>query len=222
MQHAVCFGDSITQQGFGAGGWLSLLAEQFAGRVDILNRGCSGYTTDLALSVAFAWAFPPSAPPSSPPVFVTVFFGANDAALTNSVQHVPLERYVANLGVLIDKLRELFGPTLEILLVSPAPIDDALWAAHCRAQYGSETNRLVAVTRTYRDAAADVAARFKVTFVDLFDGRFAAPGLLSDGLHLTPAGNRVLYEAVWDKISDRAKAVPRAFPYWRDLLEAPQ
>ena len=218
MRLAVCFGDSITQQGFGAGGWLSLLAEQFAGgKADVLNRGCSGYTSALALSHGYEWAFPPAAPA---PLFVVVCFGANDAALHGFSQHVPLEAFASNLGRLLGLLRGRW-PGLELLLVSPPPLDDALWAAHCRATSDGPPSRLLRVTAQYREAAAGVATRQGAVFVDLFDGRFDEPGLLSDGLHLTPAGNRLLFEAVWQRLSPAAKAAAPAFPYWRDLLEAP-
>jgi hypothetical protein len=44
----VLFGDSITQRGCSPGGWASRLADRYARRVDVLNRGYSGYNTHLA------------------------------------------------------------------------------------------------------------------------------------------------------------------------------
>jgi lysophospholipase L1-like esterase len=117
----VLFGDSITQRGFGAGGWAAALADAYARRVDVVNRGYSGYTTRGALAlldavfpavsggggggcagVDGACAAPGAAfsaahaavPPPPPPQLVTLFFGANDAALpdrTSAKQHVPVE-----------------------------------------------------------------------------------------------------------------------------------
>jgi len=72
----VLFGDSITQKAFSTGGWASVLADTWQRRVDVINRGYSGYNSRFAthlLNHIF--------PPSTPVQLVTVFFGANDAAL---------------------------------------------------------------------------------------------------------------------------------------------
>jgi hypothetical protein len=44
----VLFGDSITQRGFAPGGWAAALADRYGRRVDVVNRGYSGYNTALA------------------------------------------------------------------------------------------------------------------------------------------------------------------------------
>ena len=41
----VLIGDSLTQQGGRAGGWVALLAEALERKCDVINRGFSGYTT---------------------------------------------------------------------------------------------------------------------------------------------------------------------------------
>lgn len=72
----VCFGDSITQRGF-APGWTGMLADAYQRKADVINRGYSGYNTRWALQL-LPRVFPAGAPP---PELVTLFFGANDAAL---------------------------------------------------------------------------------------------------------------------------------------------
>ena len=72
----VLFGDSITQGSFGVGGWGARLADHYARRADVLNRGYSGYTTVGARTPAPRAARCTS--PATPPTLVTVFFGAND------------------------------------------------------------------------------------------------------------------------------------------------
>ena len=82
----VTFGDSITQRGFSPG-WTGTLADTYQRRADIINRGYSGYNTRWALHLLpHIFPLPPTnaaaaaaAPP--PPRLVTVWFGANDAAL---------------------------------------------------------------------------------------------------------------------------------------------
>jgi isoamyl acetate esterase len=76
----VLFGDSITQRSFEPGGWAGVVANAYQRRVDVINRGYSGYNTRWALSLA-DHIFP--ADVTSKVELVTVFFGANDAALAD-------------------------------------------------------------------------------------------------------------------------------------------
>lgn len=74
----VLFGDSITQKSFGPGGWGGALADAYQRRVDIINRGYSGYNTPWALPL-LDHIFP--AEITGKVQLATVFFGANDATL---------------------------------------------------------------------------------------------------------------------------------------------
>lgn len=65
-------------------------------------RGYSGYNTRWALKV-LKKVFPPEE--KEAPVAITVFFGANDAALpdrTSAYQHVPLDEYKHNLHSIVS------------------------------------------------------------------------------------------------------------------------
>src|SRR5882757_10517142 len=88
----ILFGDSITQ---GCSHVLySSLSEWYSRRLDVLNRGFSGYTAPAGFDnlLEFFPAVRPS--PSAPRVqLMTVFFGANDACLPGTPQHVPVEEY---------------------------------------------------------------------------------------------------------------------------------
>ena len=75
----IVFGDSITQQAFSPGGWAAMLSDAYQRRVDIMNRGYSGYNTRLATSL-LSYVFPPETAADAA-LLATVFFGANDAAL---------------------------------------------------------------------------------------------------------------------------------------------
>jgi lysophospholipase L1-like esterase len=111
----VLFGDSITQQGFGHEGrvgWASLLAADYSRRADVLNRGFSGYNTEMAVDLLPS-IFGSPAPPlknnnnddKNGILFCTVFFGANDAALKGERQHVPIQDYANNLATIVDTIR---------------------------------------------------------------------------------------------------------------------
>ena len=66
---AVVFGDSITQQGFilEQSGWVCQLADYWTRKVDVINRGYSGYNTRLGLAMIREVVIPLR------PAFVTVF-----------------------------------------------------------------------------------------------------------------------------------------------------
>lgn len=46
----ILFGDSITQQSFTVGGWGARLADHYARKADVINRGFSGYNTTWGLA----------------------------------------------------------------------------------------------------------------------------------------------------------------------------
>ncbi|KAG6778831.1 hypothetical protein POTOM_015179 [Populus tomentosa] len=98
------FGDSITEVSFGDGGWAASLSNHFSRTVDVVLKGHSGYNTRWALKVAER-IFPPVGSGGAPTLAVTVFFGANDACLSDryaAFQHVPLHEYKQNLHSLIS------------------------------------------------------------------------------------------------------------------------
>jgi lysophospholipase L1-like esterase len=96
------FGDSITQHGFNPSeGWISSLAYWWSRRVDILNRGFSGYNTKWGLSMIDKVVI------AEQPDLVFVFFGANDAVDVQVTQHVPLEMFKQNMRQIIDKIQKV-------------------------------------------------------------------------------------------------------------------
>ena len=147
----VLFGDSLTQQGFGTHGtigWASLLASDYARRADVLNRGYSGYNTKMALQVwpSIRTVFGRSSDASSSVLFTTVFFGANDAVVPGTQQHVPLNEYRDNIETIVDNMQSAWTQQQQqqakdddresrithqkvIFLVTPPPVDEQAWAA---------------------------------------------------------------------------------------------
>ncbi len=86
---------------------------------------------------------------STTPSLVVVCFGANDAALPDSVQHVPLDMYAANLALIVNALRSRW-PGTAILLLTPPPLDDEGWARKC-ADEGAPVSRTHDVTAQYAE-----------------------------------------------------------------------
>ena len=74
-QKVVCFGDSITQHGSNNFGWVSTLQNYYIRRMDVLNRGFSGYNTRWGLLMLSEMVI------QEAPKIVFIFFGANDACI---------------------------------------------------------------------------------------------------------------------------------------------
>jgi isoamyl acetate esterase len=99
----VAFGDSITQHGFNTDihGWVAKLADWWSRRVDLVNRGFSGYNSRWGL-LAFEKVIIPENPD-----LLLIFFGANDAIEASAVHHVPLLEYAENLRKIIKAAKRV-------------------------------------------------------------------------------------------------------------------
>jgi len=189
----VLLGDSITQLGFGPGGWASALANYYQRRLDVLNRGYAGYNSRWVLELLDDEAFVGAR-------VATVFFGANDASLASVSprQFVPLEEYVGNLRTIVAKIRRSCDA---VVLICPPPVDEAQRLAYQKQRYGDRATGVAERTNDnagrYASACAALAEDLGVPCVNLWDAmqRDAPstwPAFLSDGLHLSPAGNQFL------------------------------
>jgi lysophospholipase L1-like esterase len=129
----VLFGDSLTERSFEEGGFGAAIANEFRRFADVYVRGYSGYNTTHALCVMDD-VFPSGAAP----VLVTVLFGSNDACDPNSaagnVQHVPVDKYEANLREIIRLVRRA-DRVPRVLFVTPPPVHDAAWMQNCAERW---------------------------------------------------------------------------------------
>lgn len=206
----ILFGDSITQQSFSLGGWGASLADNFVRKADVLNRGYGGYNTRWALFLLHQ-IFPLAS--EKPPVAVTIFFGANDAALlgkTSTRQHVPVVEYKENLRKIIHHLKEC-SPKLLVVLITPPPIDEDGRMNFARSMYGEkvmkEPERTNEVAGIYARSCIELANELNLPSIDLWSKMQETKGwqkkFLSDGLHLTPEGNTIVYEEVVRVLSQK-------------------
>ncbi|KAJ5787994.1 hypothetical protein N7457_002984 [Penicillium paradoxum] len=235
------FGDSITQMscnqevGFG---FHAALQEAYSRRLDVVNRGLAGYTTAHAVKV-FGKFFP--TPQTATVRLMTIFFGANDACVEGHKQHVPLDQYKENLKTIIQHpATRAQNPRL--MLISPPPVNEHQLEFFDAAKDTPFPSRTAILTKLYAAAAREVGAALNIPVVDLWSA-FMKPtgwkegdpligsrdvpdnetlaGLLSDGLHLTSAGNRVVYEEVMKVIQanwpdQTPESLPMVFPSWND------
>lgn len=224
----ILFGDSITQQSFSSGGWGSGLADNFSRKADILNRGYGGYNTRWALFLLHH-IFPLQGL-ADPPVAATIFFGANDAALlgrNSERQHVPIEEYKENLRKIVLHLKKC-SPTMLVVLITPPPIDEEGRMEYAQSVYGEKAMKLPERTNEtageYANQCVSLAEELGVPSINLWSKMQNTDGwqrkYLSDGLHLTPEGNAVVYKEVVQAFTHAglsASSMPNDFPHHSEI-----
>lgn len=159
------------------------------------------------------------------PALITLWLGANDAALTdgmNAEQHVSVDEYSANLRTTIERLRTK-APAANFVLITPPPVDDD----HRRLLNNGSLDRSNEQAGVYASACIQTAQDANVTVLDLYssfntmetDERNAC---LLDGLHLSAKGNQLMQQqlvaTIKDAFPDLATALAASqLPGWRDL-----
>ncbi|PVH82493.1 SGNH hydrolase [Cadophora sp. DSE1049] len=222
----ILLGDSILQfssylpngASFGAG-----LAEHCIRRLDVINRGLSGYNTANVL-VILEDLIPSTA--AAKVDYLLLLLGSNDSCLPSSPskQHVALDKYRENLRIILTH-PSVTAHSPEILLVTPPPVNEVHLQENDFGKGYSALTRVQKVTVQYADVVRELATEFKnknVVLVDLWaalmkegarltpdymdDGKMIGTlekgdnaglrTLLLDGLHLTAAGYKVFLNEV--------------------------
>ncbi|KDR81822.1 hypothetical protein GALMADRAFT_135217 [Galerina marginata CBS 339.88] len=231
------FGDSITQGAWepDRNGFGQRLSHVYARKLDVLNRGFGGYNTDWGIPV-FEQCIAKSSDKHAPKLRVlSIWFGANDACVAPSPQHVPLPKFSANLKHMVSLIKsptsQYYSPTTRIILISPPPINTLTWGAYLAAlDPPLKLDREFEVTRAYAEAVANVAKEEGVGYVDVWTPLWEAAGkeekklekFLSDGLHLTGEGYKVVYDELMTTIAKQYPEVhydnlKLVFPPWDEI-----
>jgi lysophospholipase L1-like esterase len=151
-------------------------------------------------------------------LFVTVFFGANDAlqkgseerGYTNTksdLRHVPLEKFGDNTSKIVQLIRQHCSKSkteaLPIILLTPPPVHREKFEEYSRAEFGElRSLRNNDAARAYGNKVKEVANELGCHVVDVFsllggDGdERDYEQYLADGLHLTEKGNALVYEGL--------------------------
>jgi len=203
----LCLGDSITEMGFQPG-TVQRLADVYQRRCDVVNRGLGGYNTDWLLPIAEKVIASSKLEGGSNIILVIIWMGTNDAVLPGGEQHVPIDRYKKNLLAMYS----LYPSSIPTIFITPTPFRNDLWH-----------DRDPAVTKQYGEAMKDLAKELGCGVVDSqkeFEGKDLPP-LLSDGLHLKPAGYEIIFTALMALIRQRHPEVapenlPMSYPSWDD------
>ncbi|KAG2061679.1 SGNH hydrolase [Suillus hirtellus] len=210
-------GDSLTQLGWDKGGFAQLLAEMYVRKLDVINRGLSGYQTDWAIPICEQIFAKQHEQHHVPQVkLLTIWYGANDAAPAPSPQHVPIDRFKTNLSHIIQMVKSptsaYYSPETRIILITPPPVNTKQWDK-------PDSPRVFETTRSYAGAVKEVGEKENVPVADVWTKIFDAAGrseeacekYLSDGLHLTSDGYNIVFQAVVDIVE---RVYPELDPTW--------
>eukprot|EP00633_Aureoumbra_lagunensis_P009295 CAMPEP_0197320516 /NCGR_PEP_ID=MMETSP0891-20130614/60409_1 /TAXON_ID=44058 ORGANISM="Aureoumbra lagunensis, Strain CCMP1510" /NCGR_SAMPLE_ID=MMETSP0891 /ASSEMBLY_ACC=CAM_ASM_000534 /LENGTH=273 /DNA_ID=CAMNT_0042811965 /DNA_START=172 /DNA_END=993 /DNA_ORIENTATION=+ len=199
----VLLGDSITQMSFSDGGFGAALADRYQRRLDVLNRGYSGYNSRWLLELVQNDVFLRDEElGGEDTMLVTIFLGANDASLAehNFRQHVPIDEFVKNIQSLIAIVNK--HSTGNIIIITPPPVGEQQRLVYQRTRYGDQATGILERTNKnaglYAQALVKIAIQFNLPYIDLWNDMQTqeptnfGPVFLSDGLHLSPQGYRFL------------------------------
>ncbi|GAA5952165.1 hypothetical protein JCM21900_006927 [Sporobolomyces salmonicolor] len=240
MDQIVMFGDSITQGAWVPGGTGAALAHAYQRKLDVVNRGLSGYNTVWAIPVLKQWL--PRAGERLPvPKILMIWFGANDAALPPSPQSITIDEFKSNLDAIISLVRAptspYHSPSTRLILLTPPPVDDLVRNAELASRVPARVpDRNAERTRLFAEAVKDVAAEHGIGCVDTWHaimdkaeredgGRLTR--FLGDGLHLTPAGYEVVTAGVFDLVKNELPdlmydKLPQVYPHWAEWIPEEQ
>lgn len=216
------FGDSLTEFAVtvsdptAAPGWAALLREAYVDAAEVFVRGHSGYNTRWAIHI-LPRELRCLLRAGAAVKVATVFFGANDACVPGTDQHIPLDEYEKNLETMVCFIRSL---SIIPLLVTPPPIVSSSPAA--------PVHRTPEITFQYARACNAVAKRITCAVLDLhtgFSDRAGPDGVdrfFVDGLHFSSAGNGLVYQLFIEKLSQIVPnlvpaALSRPSPAWKEI-----
>lgn len=221
------FGDSITEFAFNSRIPLkpetdeftfgSALTNSYIRRMDVIPRGFSGYTSRWALKL-----LPRILKAEKNIALALVFFGTNDASL-GGTQAVPLDEFEQNIQKMVEML---FHINSKVILIGPGFHDAEKWA-----KWGSKDGcgtRTTEANRKYNEKLMQVSEQLGTGMVNLYDG-FVEAGeswkdLLSDGIHYSGKGYKMMYDKVMAEIEARfPELLPESLAIqallWRDIAK---
>lgn len=199
-------------------GWVASLAHHYGRRIDVYNRGYSGYNSKWGLSILDQSVI------HLKPDLVTLFWGANDAVLEMVIQHVPLPQYSSNLENMVLALKKHL-PSVSIVLITPPPIDEMKLRKR-NVNLGKQIvmDRSNERTFKYVSAVIDIGEKYNLPVVNsftAFEGENNNGKLyLIDGLHLNRRGNLKLFHELIRIITEvypKFDEIQMDQPHWSKL-----
>ncbi|PWN23997.1 SGNH hydrolase [Microstroma glucosiphilum] len=220
----VCFGDSQTQYANGPGGFIASLAHAYQRKADVFNRGFSGYTTRQALFVA-RQLFCQSPHAAIVNVrAVIIWLGCNDSIQKGQEQHVPPEEFRSNLSSILDIVAA--EPANATSATCPPPYILLLGATPVTQRAFHDNKAKQEYMTIVGEIARDARYSSKVDYIDMYSlfttaAEPVADLLDSDGLHMSPRGYEVIFDAVFKQLRQQDGLEPSGmrlqFPDWKSF-----
>ncbi|WVQ84688.1 hypothetical protein IAT38_006843 [Cryptococcus sp. DSM 104549] len=214
----VLFGDSLTEWQKVPGSLQQKMSEAYVRKLDIINRGFSGYNS-LWARCLLDDIFAKKGEPAPVVRLVTILLGTNDAVLPHLKETNPLSQYRDDLTYMLESLTSPTSPYatadtpggLNIALITPPPI--------CIPQFSAErfNTRTLERAKEYADAVRELGdvwkekakgEKWKLEVLDLWEGIEKAAGGLGDGLadffvdgvHLSTEGYAIFWKLYEDLV----------------------
>ncbi|ODV79556.1 SGNH hydrolase [Suhomyces tanzawaensis NRRL Y-17324] len=239
----ILFGDSITQfsnEPHIGYGFHPDLQNAYTRKLDVINRGYSGYNSRHAALVLPRVLEAELNQSKTNVKLMTIFIGTNDALEPNDslgkIQRQSPEQYRQNLSQLVQLA---LANNIKPVVISPTLHDNKLSKELLEKDGRSSAVPLSSNrrNRVYADTAAEVAKEYDVAFVDLWNafrdaGGFSDQQLLADeadlaeylhdGIHFTKKAYDVLFQHVTKAIASRypelsPENLPLQLAVWRNI-----
>lgn len=198
-QRVLLFGDSLTAGNYLPGGqhphhWVSLLSGPWKDRIEFLNEGKGGRSSDCLeefASVLEAY---------SAPELLVLWLGTNDS---REMDGEVARRTAQNLRQMIRQARARYGPELAILLVAPPNIHPPAYKKFTPGFADARQANL----RAIGGAIEELAKRERCTSINLFD-TLPAASLTGDGVHPDAEGNLAMARVLAPALAQLLHAHP--------------
>lgn len=223
------FGDSITEYSFnqfpksadsvefslGAA-----IQNAYVRRLQVLQRGFSGYTSRDAIPLirSILKHEHDEVSESQKIKIAYVFFGTNDARLKGTGvnnQHIPIEKYVANMKIIVNEFKQRNIP---LIVITPGFHDQKLWDKTHPEDLITGDYRSNKVNKEYQDALKyaikdtpvlclydEMEKWMKKQPKSKVDDDYSQ--LLCDGIHFTGTAYKIVFDALLRIINENFPAV---------------
>ncbi|KAI7226844.1 hypothetical protein KC330_g8663 [Hortaea werneckii] len=189
MDQIILFGDNLTEQCFNqyqqptTFAWGAALSALYARRLDIINRGLSGYNSTQALR-ALPLCLPE--PTQTSLRLLTIAFGTNDARIPHSPggpdQSVSVPEFVRNLRDMgSHPAVRAHEDTVKFVFITPPPVDERRLARADAEKYGSlvmggKLRRRADRTAEYAKAVRELGIELGVPVCDVWSAMVRRAG----------------------------------------------
>lgn len=206
-------GDSITQGGWGSrNGYVRLIVAGLATNgvgVKPVPAGISGHKSNQMLERLERDVL------SKKPDWMTLSCGVND--VWHGEKGVPLDQYKTNIAAIVDRCQQA---GVQVVLLTSTPIGENLDNAN-NAKLATYNDYLRSLAKEKKCRLADLSADFQTAIkARVTEGR-TGNGFTTDGVHMNPAGNRVMAAGVLRALGLDDAQMKKAETFWEEMAKVP-